>query len=101
MDRETTSHYWLTVYAQDRGLVPLHARLEVFINVIDVNDNVPQMQHPVYYMEITENSDEGTVVGQVTATDKDENPSQSLTYKITKPRSSQRQFFQINPQTGM
>lgn len=40
-DRETTASYWLTVYAQDRGAIPLASRLDVYIEIVDVNDNVP------------------------------------------------------------
>jgi protocadherin Fat 1/2/3 len=29
LDLESKRHYWLTVFAQDHGVVPLHARLEV------------------------------------------------------------------------
>ena len=28
-DVETKSHYWLTVYAEDHGVIPLSSRLEV------------------------------------------------------------------------
>lgn len=29
LDVESKQHYWLTVYAQDHGVVPMHSRLEV------------------------------------------------------------------------
>ncbi|KAK3099997.1 hypothetical protein FSP39_013258 [Pinctada imbricata] len=99
LDRETTDHYWLTVYATDRGIVPLHARLEVYIKVIDVNDNVPQFYKPVYYMEVEENSSPGRVVGQVQAYDKDDNPTQELSYSITDSDSTGG--FAINSITGV
>lgn len=31
LDVESKPFYWLTVYAQDHGVVPLHSRLEVSI----------------------------------------------------------------------
>lgn len=98
LDRETASHYWLSVYAQDRGLVPKYARLDVYIKVIDVNDNIPQMTLPVYYMEVKENSKPEVVVGVVEATDKDDNPSEELTFSITKGNA--QKHFKIDKYTG-
>jgi protocadherin Fat 1/2/3 len=86
------------VYAQDRGLVPQHARLDVYIKVIDVNDNIPQMSLPVYYMEVKENSKSDALVGLIKATDKDENPSEDLTFSITKGNGGKH--FQIDANTG-
>ncbi|XP_071125252.1 protocadherin Fat 1-like isoform X4 [Mytilus edulis] len=99
LDRESATHYWLSVYAQDRGLVPQHARLDVYIKVLDVNDNIPQMSQPVYYMEVKENSKQDVVVGLVQATDKDENPSEQLTFSITKGNA--QKHFQIDEHTGV
>lgn len=33
LDCETKDSYWLTVYATDRGITPLSASIEVFIQV--------------------------------------------------------------------
>lgn len=52
LDRETASYYWLTVVAQDRALVPQFARLEVMVDVLDVNDNIPQSTEPAYYASV-------------------------------------------------
>lgn len=32
LDRESKSRYWLSVYAQDHGVAPLHSRVEVSVN---------------------------------------------------------------------
>jgi len=97
LDRETANYYWLTVYAQDHAPVPRYARLEVFIKVIDVNDNRPQFLAPVYYMTVPENSPEGIVVGKVTAKDGD-NPEEKLTYSMV--NMDDRKNFTVDPVTG-
>lgn len=97
LDRETATHYWLTVYAQDHGLVPLSTRLEVYIEVKDTNDHIPITYQPVYYGTVSENVNTGTVT-QVQAFDLDLNLNQSLQYTIT--RYNQDNFFKINPVTG-
>ena len=99
LDRETATHYWLTIYAQDHGLVPLHTRLEVYIEVKDVNDNIPMTFDPVYYASVPENSNEvGREVAHVRAFDLDQNPSQKLTYAIT--RFDPNGYFTIDKETG-
>ncbi|XP_063314156.1 protocadherin Fat 1 isoform X2 [Pelobates fuscus] len=99
LDRETTSHYWLTVYATDRGVVPLSSFIEVYIDIEDVNDNAPQTSEPVYYPEIVENSPKDVSVVQITAFDPDSSSNEKLTYKISS--GNPQGFFAVNPKTGL
>ncbi|XP_042697901.2 protocadherin Fat 1 isoform X7 [Chrysemys picta bellii] len=99
LDRETTSHYWLTVYATDQGVVPLSSFIEIYIEVGDVNDNAPQTTEPVYYPEVMENSPKDVSVIQIEAFDPDSSSSEKLTYKITS--GNPQGFFSINPKTGL
>ncbi|XP_050003178.1 protocadherin Fat 1 isoform X3 [Alexandromys fortis] len=99
LDRESTSHYWLTVYATDQGVVPLSSFIEVYIEVEDVNDNAPQTSEPVYYPEIMENSPKDVSVVQIEAFDPDSSSSDKLTYKITS--GNPQGFFLIHPKTGL
>uniref|UniRef100_A0ABI7X6D8 FAT atypical cadherin 1 n=1 Tax=Felis catus TaxID=9685 RepID=A0ABI7X6D8_FELCA len=98
LDRESTSHYWLTVYAADRGVVPLSSFIEIYIEVEDVNDNAPQTSEPVYYPEIIENSPKDVSVVQIEAFDADSSSNDKLTYKITS--GNPQGFFSIHPKTG-
>ncbi|XP_024115722.1 protocadherin Fat 1a isoform X3 [Oryzias melastigma] len=99
LDHETTPHYWLTVYAMDRGVVPLSAFVEVYIEVQDVNDNAPQTSEPVYYPSVTENSPKDVSIIQINAVDPDAIASDKLTYKITS--GNPQGFFAINTKTGL
>ncbi|KAM4809573.1 LOW QUALITY PROTEIN: protocadherin Fat 1 [Rhinophrynus dorsalis] len=99
LDRETTSHYWLTIYATDRGVVPLSSFIEIYIEVEDVNDNAPQTSEPVYYPEVMENSPKDVSVVQITAFDPDSSSNDKLTYKISS--GNPQGFFAINPKTGL
>ncbi|XP_078074079.1 protocadherin Fat 1a isoform X6 [Mustelus asterias] len=98
LDRETTPHYWLTVYATDLGVVPLFSFIEVYIEIEDVNDNAPQTSEPVYYPEITENTPKDVSVVQIEASDPDSSSSDRLSYKIT--GGNPQGFFFINQKTG-
>uniref|UniRef100_A0A671NB97 Protocadherin Fat 1-like n=1 Tax=Sinocyclocheilus anshuiensis TaxID=1608454 RepID=A0A671NB97_9TELE len=98
LDHETVPHYWLTVYATDRGVVPLSSFVEVYIEVQDVNDNAPQTSEPVYYPSVIENSPKDVSIIQIEAFDPDTKSSEKLSYKITS--GNPQGFFSINPKTG-
>ncbi|XP_061575005.1 protocadherin Fat 1a isoform X2 [Cololabis saira] len=99
LDHETTTHYWLTVYAMDRGVVPQSAFVEVYIEVQDVNDNAPQTSEPVYYPSIMENSPKDVSIIQINAADPDSKSSDKLSYRITS--GNPQGFFAINTKTGL
>ena len=99
LDRETQTHYWLTVYAQDRGTIPLSSYVEVLVEVEDVNDNVPQTIQPVYYPSIMENSPEETSVERLQAFDLDDTKNNQITYSISS--GNPQGFFIIDRNTGM
>ncbi|XP_026158683.1 protocadherin Fat 1a isoform X2 [Mastacembelus armatus] len=99
MDRETTPHYWLTVYAMDRGVVPLSAFVEVYVEVQDVNDNAPQTSEPVYYPSVMENSPKDVSIIKIDAFDPDDKASDKLTYRISS--GNPQGFFAINAKTGL
>ncbi|KAG7246514.1 hypothetical protein CRUP_015275, partial [Coryphaenoides rupestris] len=98
LDHETKAHYWLTVYASDRGVVSLSAFVEVYIEVQDVNDNAPQTSEPVYYPSVMENSPKDVSIIQIEAVDPDAKASDKLSYKITS--GNPQGFFGINGRTG-
>ncbi|XP_067842913.1 protocadherin Fat 1a isoform X3 [Heptranchias perlo] len=99
LDRETTSHYWLTVYATDLGVVPLFSFIEVYIEIEDVNDNAPHTSEPVYYPQVMENTPKDLSVVQIEASDPDSSSSDRLSYKITS--GNPQGFFTINQKTGL
>ncbi|KAM8879066.1 protocadherin Fat 1a isoform 5-T7 [Spinachia spinachia] len=99
LDHETTSHYWLTVYATDRGVVPLSASVEVYVQVLDVNDNAPQTSEPVYYPSVMESSPKDVSIIQINAVDPDAKASDKLSYRITS--GNPQGFFAVNAKTGL
>ncbi|XP_056442395.1 protocadherin Fat 1a isoform X2 [Gadus chalcogrammus] len=99
LDHETTAHYWLTVYASDRGVVSLSTFVEVYIEVQDVNDNAPQTSEPVYYPSVMENSPKDVSIIQIEAVDPDAKASDKLSYRITS--GNPQGFFNINGRTGL
>lgn len=98
LDREGTSHYWLTVLALDLGTVPLSSVTEIYIEVTDTNDNPPQMSRPVFYASVMENSPPNTSVLQLDAFDPDSSSEGKLTFHIL--TGNPQGFFSINLITG-
>lgn len=99
LDRETQTHYWLTVYAQDMGSVPLGSMTEIYVEIDDVNDNAPQTEKPVYYTTVQENSAVYTPVQQLVAHDLDDVSGNRVAYDITS--GNPQGFFAINRTTGI
>lgn len=98
LDREFVPHYWLTVYAKDLGTVPLLSWTEVYIEVLDINDNPPEFSQPVYFASVQENLPKDKSVLKVSATDMDKSSEGKLTFQIL---DSQRVYFTIDAKSGV
>ena len=99
LDRESKAHYWLTVHAQDHGAVPLSSKLFVYVQVLNVNDNIPMTLEPVYYPSVQENSKPFSRVVTIKATDADLDPDTKLTFSIV--AGNPQSLFHIDPNTGI
>lgn len=95
LDFESQANYLLTVIAQDMGEVPLNGTLVIDVVVTDENDNPPIILNPNAIFRVAENSDIGTIVGQINATDPDTGLNGVLEYLIITGVN-----FQINSTTG-
>lgn len=71
----------LTVY--DSGEVPLSTSATLILKILDMNDEVPTFERPVYHFSVTENLPLGSVIGTVSAVDADVTPAfNRVTYSI-------------------
>jgi hypothetical protein len=84
LDYEAESSYIISVQAQlpDFATVSI-ATVLVQLTLVDVNDNHPVFNPSMYSKLIYEDAPVGTGILTVTATDRDENGLQSLTYNIS------------------
>lgn len=97
LDRETVPHYWLSVFATDLGTEPLVSWTHVFLEVLDVNDNAPQLSQPIYFASVQENVEKVNSVIQLSATDVDVSSEGKLSFQMLE---SHRVYFDIDPKTG-
>uniref|UniRef100_A0A8C5CQG2 FAT atypical cadherin 2 n=1 Tax=Gadus morhua TaxID=8049 RepID=A0A8C5CQG2_GADMO len=98
LDREAVPNYWLSAYVTDLGTEPLASWTHVFLEVLDVNDNPPELSQPVYSATIPENAAKARQVLQLHASDADSSSEGKLSYHMLE---SQRTYFDIQPKTGV
>lgn len=97
LDREAAPLYWLSVYATDLGAQPLASWTHVLVEVLDINDNPPELSQPVYFASVLENVEQVRSVVQVSASDADVSSQGALSYHLAE---SLRSFFEVDPRTG-
>ncbi|XP_028816215.1 protocadherin gamma-A6-like [Denticeps clupeoides] len=96
LDRETHSHFNITVTAADDGSPPLMSSEVISISVADVNDNAPIFTHSFYDAEVPENQPRNTPVVRVSAEDRDLGKNAKIKYSL----SSHADFFSVDADTG-
>ncbi|XP_073505787.1 protocadherin gamma-C5-like isoform X13 [Phyllobates terribilis] len=103
LDREETAQYTIELTASDLGSPRLYSKTSVTLEVSDINDNAPVFTQSTYNAFITENSDPGTLLCTVSATDLDEGVNSDLVYSIVESQidgSSVSSFVYIQSNDG-
>uniref|UniRef100_A0A8C9W0Y7 Protocadherin 2 alpha a 3 n=1 Tax=Scleropages formosus TaxID=113540 RepID=A0A8C9W0Y7_SCLFO len=102
LDRESTSHYNVTITATDEGTPPLSSTSVFTIQVSDVNDNAPSFPHPQISMYLQENSPVGTLIQTVSAVDADAKENAQIMYSLldNKSKGVVSTMLNINSVTG-
>uniref|UniRef100_I3JVC6 Protocadherin-16 n=1 Tax=Oreochromis niloticus TaxID=8128 RepID=I3JVC6_ORENI len=99
LDRETTESYALTVSVSDRGMPPLNSSTVVMVTVTDCNDNAPVFSSTEYHAQVSENSQLGTKLVQVSAHDPDLGTNGLVRYDIISGNS--KGHLKLDPQSGL
>ncbi|XP_039181768.1 protocadherin alpha-5-like [Crotalus tigris] len=71
LDYEDIQCYELPIVAEDKGSSPLSGHCEVFVDVLDMNDNIPELSVNSLSVPLPEDSPPGTVVAILSASDRD------------------------------
>ncbi|XP_005337524.2 desmocollin-2 isoform X1 [Ictidomys tridecemlineatus] len=103
VDREQYESFELTAFATTPdGYTPEYP-LPLIIKVEDENDNAPIFTETTYTFMILESCKVGSIVGQVSATDKDEPDTlhTRLRYSILEQLPSSPTLFSMHPSTGV
>ncbi|XP_037531498.1 protocadherin alpha-7-like [Nematolebias whitei] len=103
LDRESVSHYDITITASDCGQPPLSTSRTLSIDVSDVNDNAPEFLHNPIELYLIENNVPGNPICSVSALDKDLAENAALSYHLVREESRQMKttaFLNINSENG-
>ncbi|XP_040200879.1 LOW QUALITY PROTEIN: protocadherin gamma-C5-like [Rana temporaria] len=103
LDREKISEYTIELIATDLGSPALSSKTNVILRVSDVNDNAPIFLQSACNAFIKENSDPGTLLCTVSATDVDEGVNSDLVYSIVETQvggTSVSSFVYISSNNG-
>ncbi|KAM4688915.1 neural-cadherin-like [Discoglossus pictus] len=101
LDYEGTKFFTLKVRAQNVASVPLASFTTVYVNITDVNDNVPFFTSSTYEVTLPEGANIGTSIAQVLATDRDSGLHGKVQYFILTDASEDYRCFAIDPDTGV
>uniref|UniRef100_A0A3Q3KZ64 Cadherin domain-containing protein n=1 Tax=Labrus bergylta TaxID=56723 RepID=A0A3Q3KZ64_9LABR len=82
LDREKVPEYDITFTVTDRGSPPLSDNETMTLELLDVNDNVPQFSQSFYTIRVMENNAPGALLSSLTAFDPDLHENQYLVYFI-------------------
>ncbi|XP_018347185.1 PREDICTED: cadherin-23 [Trachymyrmex septentrionalis] len=98
IDREMYSWLNLTVKATDSGVPPRSSLSEVYVQVLDENDNNPYFVSNISNVTVMENSKIGTEIAVIQAADSDSGDYGKITYLLD--RISSQGTFAIHSETG-
>ncbi|XP_066506588.1 protocadherin gamma-A11-like [Hoplias malabaricus] len=101
LDREQDDLHNLMLTAFDGGEPLLSGTVQIFITVLDANDNAPVFSQRMYKATVTENSIKGSTLTAVSASDADDGSNSHVTYYISDTVDSHvAEMFLLNHQTG-
>uniref|UniRef100_A0A3P8T7G0 Cadherin domain-containing protein n=1 Tax=Amphiprion percula TaxID=161767 RepID=A0A3P8T7G0_AMPPE len=101
LDREKQSVITLVLTAVDGGKPSRSGTLQIYVNVLDVNDNIPTFSKSLYKVRVLENAIPGTPVIKLNATDLDEGMNGKILYSFIKRGNiDPLNIFDLNSVTG-
>ncbi|XP_067423445.1 protocadherin alpha-C2 [Emydura macquarii macquarii] len=82
LDYEEASSYEIYVQATDRGPVSMVGHCKVLVNIVDANDNAPEVLLTSLYSPVPENARSETVVALMSVTDQDSGLNKQVSLSI-------------------
>ncbi|KAL2077304.1 hypothetical protein ACEWY4_026808 [Coilia grayii] len=95
LDREKEENMSLLLTAMDGGDPLMSGTVQIYVTVLDANDNAPVFTKSVYKSVIAENSPKGTLVTSVSASDADKGGNGEVSYLISNTLDGVSELFHI------
>ncbi|PWA23526.1 hypothetical protein CCH79_00006103 [Gambusia affinis] len=80
LDREKKEHHNLILTAVDGGTPARSGTVNIFVHVLDTNDNAPTFDEAAYNVKVMENSPIGSLVIDLNASDLDDGSNSDISY---------------------
>ncbi|KAK7919036.1 hypothetical protein WMY93_010320 [Mugilogobius chulae] len=100
LDREKQSQITLLLTATDGGEPPMSGTMQIYVTVLDANDNAPIFSTPLYRAKILENSPKGTSILSVSASDEDIGSNGKITYSMSTSKPHLTKLFSVDKESG-
>ena len=98
LDREYQDKYILNLILTDNGQPALSSDYQLFIDILDDNDNPPIFDKSIYYVDIQENNLINATLIHVYANDSDQNDNGYVTYELNDINND---YVSIDSETGI
>ncbi|CAB1426609.1 unnamed protein product [Pleuronectes platessa] len=82
IDYEETNSYEMYIQAMDKGPAPVAVHCKVVVEVLDVNDNIPEIVLSSLSSPVREDARADTVVALISVNDRDSGPNKQVTLYI-------------------
>ncbi|KAB1280742.1 Protocadherin alpha-9 [Camelus dromedarius] len=83
IDFEESKAYKIRVEAIDKGLPPLAGHCTVLVEVVDANDNAPELTIKTLWLPVNEDAQLGTIIALISVLDRDEGANGQVTCSLT------------------
>ncbi|XP_029402619.1 protocadherin alpha-3 isoform X9 [Mus pahari] len=83
IDFEETKSFEIQIEAADKGTPPMTDHCTVLVEIVDVNDNVPELVIKSLSLPVLENSAPGTVIALISVSDRDSGANGQVTCSLT------------------
>ncbi|XP_034453268.1 protocadherin gamma-A1-like [Hippoglossus hippoglossus] len=100
LDRETEPKISLRLIAVDGGTPHRSGTVNIYITVLDANDNPPVFNQSLYRAAVNENALKGTYITTVNASDADSGSNGQVTYRFTNMKEQLADIFHLDSTTG-
>uniref|UniRef100_A0A452U9T1 Protocadherin alpha 11 n=1 Tax=Ursus maritimus TaxID=29073 RepID=A0A452U9T1_URSMA len=100
LDREKTPEINLLLTAADGGKPELTSTVQLFVQVLDINDNDPEFEQSEYKVRLMENVAKETFVIKLNATDRDEGVNGEVTYSLMSVKPNGKLLFTLDENNG-
>nr|XP_005987630.2 PREDICTED: protocadherin-20-like [Latimeria chalumnae] len=98
LDYESEQQYDIDMMAQDQFLPNLLYKVNLKVQIVDVNDNSPQFSQSMYVVSIEENNSPGAFLMTLTVVDPDSGQNGEVNYYLS---SQALRLFALNSSSGV